>query len=150
MEKVKTSEMFSETFQNKHRDLPNDVEYSKQAKFKFNFDSELAKEFLCCCGSSIPSKWVFSKTRTVESAKRNRLLGKHDSILVFCRIKSMINMIKPLVQENLQAFMVMQTNKDLLVHISNDKIVDDLAKSSNLLKTFLIAFEYTNYTFFLT
>lgn len=45
--------------------------------------SQLAKDYLCCPASSVPSERVFSKTGTVDSDKRNRLAGELVGQLVF-------------------------------------------------------------------
>lgn len=50
--------------------------------------AELAKEYLGCPGSSVPSERVFSKTGTVDSDKRNRLSGELVGKIVFLNINA--------------------------------------------------------------
>lgn len=50
--------------------------------------AKLAKEYLCCCGSSVPSERIFSKAGTIDSDKRNRLLGDHVGLLIFLNVNA--------------------------------------------------------------
>lgn len=54
--------------------------------------AQLAKEYLGCPGSSVPSERVFSKTGTIDCPKRNRLSGELVGKIVFLNVNApMIN-----------------------------------------------------------
>lgn len=57
----------------------------------------------------------------------------------FSTLKMIKNRLRStMTQEHLQTFMLMHNNKDVLVNLDNEDIIDKMAESSDLMKTLLI------------
>lgn len=112
-----------------------DSAFQELNKYLLGFDSRATAVSLQSELKCLAAQWPRLKMSALEEYIV-RMVGDGQSFSVLKHIKSQIRSTQS--QEHLEAFMLMSTEKDILMSLDNDLVIDRVAGNSDLLKKLLI------------